>query len=190
MKPLIKKLVITGLALVASCFLLVTTANASSHTYKDKSTRARITVTKKKGKVTAIVYQLKTGKAFHKRYQKRTKFYTKMTPKRGAHAYLIRKNAKGKVTFKGNMPMQGHKYANMQTAPLIGEVGDATTGIFMNEDYYGHLKGKRYHNALAHFSWWWNTMDDQLTDIPSGNAIVLRNGKVSFSSTLANKLPD
>ncbi|WP_125583433.1 hypothetical protein [Levilactobacillus cerevisiae] len=191
MKRMTRKLLLTSLAVMAGFFLVVTTASASTHTYKDKTTRATVTVTKKKGKVTAIVYQLKTGKAFHKRYRTTTKFYTKLTPQGGTRAYLVRKNQHGKVTYKKTIPkILGHKYASVQTAPKIGEVGDVTEGIFMNVDYYGNLKGKRYHHALANFTWWWNTMNDNLTDIPSGNAVVLRSGKVSFSDKLNYKLPD
>jgi len=190
-KRIIKKLLLISLAVMAGSCLIVTTASASTHTYKDKTTRATVTVTKKKGKVTAIVYQLKTGKAFHKRYRAKTKFYTKLTPRSGTRAYLVRKNHHGKVTYKKTLPkILGHQYASVQTAPKIGEVVDATEAIFMNVDYYGDLQGKRYHNALANFTWWWNTMNDDLTDIPSGHAVVLRNGKVSFNSKLNYELPD
>jgi len=191
-KQMVKKLLLTSLAVMAGCFLIVTTASANTHTYKDKTTRATVTVTKKKGKVTAIVYQLKDTSKFSKRYRKRTKFYTKMTIKKGSQPYLIRKNHKGTVTFNRKMSKWDSKYPTEQTNPVRGMTSDGTTAIFMNVSYFGKLKAKKYHNVAAHFSWWWNTLPGYLPkDNPDGDAIVLNNGKVLFEDyKLSKKLPD
>lgn len=177
-------------SLAVFLLFLSTTANASKKVYRDKHDNATVMVNKKNGKVTSVVYQLKNTSKYKKHYQKRSKFYTKATIVNNTTAKLVRKNYKGVVTFNSNMDYsESKKYVTVQTNPLRGEVGDGTDGIFMNVTYFGKNASK-YHNALISFSYWWNNLGDIPESNPEGSVVVFKNGKVSFSDSLYNKLPD
>ncbi|WP_261907146.1 hypothetical protein [Lentilactobacillus kefiri] len=170
-------------------FLTSGAVSASTKTYRDHHDNAVVTVHKRAGKVTSVVYQLKHANKYKKRYQKRSRFYTKVSVINSKTAKLIRKNYKGTVTFNDKMRYYGHLYASEQTTPIKGMTGDATDAIFMNVAYYGK-NPQKYHNALLSFGYWWNTMDDTPKGNPEGNVIVFKNGRVSFSDDLYSKLPD
>ncbi|EHO45197.1 hypothetical protein [Lentilactobacillus kisonensis] len=181
-------ILVSSLALIL--FFTSTTANASSKTYRDRRDNATVTVHKRGSKVTSVVYQLKNPSKYKKHYQKRSKFYTKVAVLSSKTATLFRKNYKGTVTFNRKMSYYESKnYASEQTNPVRGMISDATDAIFMNVSYFGKNPSK-YHNALFLFGYWWNTMDEAPKGNPEGNAVVLKNGKVLFSDSFYEKLPD
>lgn len=170
-------------------FFTSTTANASTKTYRDHRDNATVTVHKKVSKVVSVIYQLKNTSKYKKHYQKRSKFYTKVSVINSKTAKLLRKNYKGTITFNRTMGYYGKSYANEQTTPVKGMTNDATDAIFMNVSYFGKNPSK-YHNALLSFGYWWNVMDEAPKGNPEGNAVVMKNGRVWFSDNFYEKLPD
>ncbi len=135
-----KKIILCILSSMAVVLFLTSGAvSASTKTYRDHHDNAVVTVHKRAGKVTSVVYQLKHANKYKKRYQKRSRFYTKVSVINSKTAKLIRKNYKGTVTFNDKMRYYGHLYASEQTTPIKGMTGDATDAIFMNVAYYGKI---------------------------------------------------
>lgn len=81
--------VLSTLAIIL--FFTSTTANASTKTYRDHRDNATVTVHKKGSKIVSVVYQLKNTSKYKKHYQKRSKFYTKVSVINSKTAKLLRK---------------------------------------------------------------------------------------------------